>query len=248
MLPPESVIIISEDFNVKSAKSAENYLSSIDDKTLSLQSIPTEPTLWKIENFQDFLVERRKILAKQLNQFLDSFSKTEKTTSAISIETLIDKGESDQLEFKSTFRWSLDKHQTDKILEGAILKTISAFTNSDGGTLLIGVSNNGDIVGLEHDYKSFGKSQDRDAFELTLRNSISNAFDMTFASRIIKIEFYELDDKEICKVDIKKSNQLIFHDSVDKSGKKTKQAFIRSGNASKALDPEEIIKYTKENF
>ena len=71
---------------------------------------------------------------------------------------------------------------------------------------------------------------------------------MTFASRLIKIEFYELDDKEICKVDIKKSNQLIFIDFLDKSGKKLKQAFIRNGNASKALDPEEIVKYTKENF
>tara|TARA_S200000501_G_scaffold371060_1_gene413389 strand:+ start:1039 stop:3153 length:2115 start_codon:yes stop_codon:yes gene_type:complete len=232
----------------KSAKSAENYLNTIDNKSLLLQSIPTDPNLWKIENFQDFLVERRKVLAKQLNKFLDGFSKTEKTTSTISIETLIDKGESDQLEFKSTFRWSLDKHQTDKVLEGAILKTISAFTNSDGGTLLIGVANNGDIIGLEHDYKSFGKSQDKDAFELTLRNSISNAFDMTFTSRLIKIEFYEINDKEICKVEIKKSNQLVFIDLLDKSGKKIKQAFIRSGNASKALDPEEIVKYTKENF
>ena len=232
----------------KSAKAAEKYLSTIDKKALDLQSIPTNTELWKIDNFQSFLAERRKILTQQLNEFLDSFSKTEKTTSAISIDTLIDKGESDQLEFKSTFRWNLEKHQSDRVLEGAILKTIAAFANSDGGTLLIGVANNGEIVGLEHDYKSFGKAQDKDAFELTLRNSIKNTFDMTFASRFIDITFHLIDEKEICKVDIRKSDKLIFIDHIDKNGKKNKEAFIRIGNASKAIDPEEIIKYSKENF
>ena len=231
----------------KSSKPAEKYLSTIKKDALELQSIPTDPYLWKIENYKGFLAERRKILAEQLNNFLDNFSKTETISQSISVDSLIEQGESDELEFKETFRWNIEKHRVDQEMERAILKTICAFTNSDGGTLLIGVHDNGSITGLEFDYENISK-QDRDGFELMLRNSISNAFGTTFASRFISLKFYVLDDKDICKVNIKKSNELIFIESKDKNGQKKKEAFIRVGNSSKALEPDEIVSYAEENF
>ena len=232
----------------KSDQSAENYLSSIDEETLKLQSIPLNKELWKMENFEEFLKERRKILTKQLNEFLDGFFTTDITKSPISVESIIEKGESDELEFKATYRWNLKTHQIDKQLDAAILKAIAAFANTDGGTLLIGVSNAGEIVGLEHDYKSFSKGHDKDVFELALRNAVQNAFGMTFASRLINVGFYEMQDKEICKVDITKSDKLVFIETKDKNGLKNKEAFIRIGNASKPLKPDEIVKYSEENF
>jgi type I restriction enzyme R subunit len=67
-------------------------------------------------------------------------------------EELSKRGESKTLEFKSTLRWNLkEDRQDDKFVTHAVLKTIAAFLNTDGGDLLIGVADDGSIVGIERD-------------------------------------------------------------------------------------------------
>ena len=67
-------------------------------------------------------------------------------------EELIKRGESKTLEFKSTLRWSLkDGRQDYEDVTHAVLKTVAAFLNTEGGDLLIGVADDGVIVGIEHD-------------------------------------------------------------------------------------------------
>jgi hypothetical protein len=62
------------------------------------------------------------------------------------------RGESKSLEFKSTLRWSLkDDRQDDKGVTHSVLKTIAAFLNTEGGDLLIGVADDGSVVGIEAD-------------------------------------------------------------------------------------------------
>jgi len=56
------------------------------------------------------------------------------------------------LEFKSTLRWNLkEARQDDKNVTHASMKTIAAFFNTEGGDLLIGVADDGSIVGIEAD-------------------------------------------------------------------------------------------------
>lgn len=67
-------------------------------------------------------------------------------------EELIKRGESKTLEFKATLRWSLrDGRRDDKNITHAVLKTIAGFLNTEGGDLLIGVTDEGQVVGIEHD-------------------------------------------------------------------------------------------------
>jgi Putative DNA-binding domain len=67
-------------------------------------------------------------------------------------EELIKRGESKTLEFKSTLRWNLkEDRKDDQGVTHAALKTIAAFLNTDGGDLLIGVADDGSIVGIERD-------------------------------------------------------------------------------------------------
>ena len=76
----------------------------------------------------------------------------------------------------------------------SILKTINAFQNSAGGTLIIGVEDDGNILGLEDDYNSFN-NKGRDGFLLHFDNIIiknlgkEQQFDVD-----IRFESYE--DKE----------------------------------------------------
>jgi len=49
-------------------------------------------------------------------------------------------------------RWNLkEDRQDDKGVTHAVLKTIAAFLNTEGGDLLIGVADDGSIVGIERD-------------------------------------------------------------------------------------------------
>ena len=66
-------------------------------------------------------------------------------------EELIKRGESKTLEFKSTLRWNLKEDRKDQAVTRAVLKTIAAFLNTEGGDLLIGVADDGSIVGIEQD-------------------------------------------------------------------------------------------------
>ncbi|MHC5083377.1 MAG: AlbA family DNA-binding domain-containing protein, partial [Planctomycetota bacterium] len=63
----------------------------------------------------------------------------------------INTGEGDQLEFKSTLRWNLKANRPGKEIEISALKTIVAFLNSEGGSLIVGIEDNGNILGIEAD-------------------------------------------------------------------------------------------------
>ncbi len=79
-----------------------------------------------------------------------------------SVRDLIAAGENSKVEFKSTARWNLHKKDKDAAIEQAIVKTVAGFLNAGGGTLLIGVNDQREAVGLENDYKFF-KSREHDA-------------------------------------------------------------------------------------
>ena len=49
----------------------EDYLSTIEVEQLSAQCIPTDPALWKKENYGRFLDARRRLIAARLNVFMD---------------------------------------------------------------------------------------------------------------------------------------------------------------------------------
>jgi type I restriction enzyme, R subunit len=68
------------------------------------------------------------------------------------IDELIENDEDYAVEFKSTARWDLREGQPSKAMEDAVVKTIAGFLNGDGGTLLIGIGPNREVVGLGHDY------------------------------------------------------------------------------------------------
>ena len=68
------------------------------------------------------------------------------------IRELIAAGENQQVEFKSTLRWDLRQFKPNKALEDVIAKTIAGFMNTQGGHLIIGIDDEGSILGLEQDY------------------------------------------------------------------------------------------------
>lgn len=229
----------------KGAKLPKDYFKQVKNNfpnALKLQVIPENEELWELENFQLFLEKRRKELASHLNNFLDGLTQIDEAKGEVSIEELISEGESDELELKASIRWSYDENKINTKLENVILKTISAFANSSGGKLIIGVKDDGEILGLNHDYISL--KGDRDKFELHLKNLINKNFGKSFGAQGVSFHFEKIDDSEICLIDIKEWNQPLYLEVFDeKLNQKVNKFYIRSGNSSQELDVSEITEY-----
>ena len=147
-------------------------------------------------------------------------------------ENLIRRGESDTLEFKSTLRTNLKTGEKDTRLEKAVLKTLTAFLNTEGGTLLIGVTDEGEILGI--DEESF---DNRDKMNLHMTNLISSQIGDEFLP-YIRFKLIEFEDKAVMKVVCKRCDIPVFL----KDGK-TEQYYVRSGPSSVELTGSDMVKY-----
>ena len=234
----------------KSAKPAEGYLAEVKENfpgAIELQSIPTSEELWRIENYEAFLDERRKLLSDQLNKFLEGITETVNSETILDPAELIEEGETHHVEFKTTLRYDMKEGRVNKMLEQVVLKTIAAFSNSEGGILMMGVTDDMEVIGLENDYNTLKKA-DKDGFELHLRNLINNAYGTDFAASALKISFPIVDESEICMIEIKPSAKPLFTKTKDKNGQEHKKFYVRSGNSSPEMNIEESSSYITKRF
>lgn len=188
------------------------------------------------DDYNVFLAERAKVMYQELKNRLDL--KTDISTTDNSILELIRAGETDVTEFKSTLRFDLKRGVVDKKIEYIIAKTIAAFMNSHGGTLLIGVDDDGNILGLESDLNTLNKPN-IDGFELHLRQVI-NKYLGEFHEKYISISFPEVEENKICLIKISKSGKPVF---VTYEGEE--KFYVRIGNASVPKNRKEQSEYEK---
>jgi len=152
------------------------------------------------------------------------------------VRKLISHGESSTLEFKSTFRWDIKQSKFNKQLVFVILKTIAGFMNNSGGTLLIGVDDDGKIIGLEKDYQNL-KKKDRDGFEQSIFTAISTNLG-TDLSNYVHVIFHSKDNNDICRLIIMPAPRPVF---VKQEG--STKFYIRTGVSTRELNIEEATKF-----
>ena len=153
----------------------------------------------------------------------------------------IAQGESDSLEFKSSFRWDLRENKVNRALEGVVLKTIAGYMNGSGGTLLIGVADDGDIVGLDHDYPTL-KKPDRDGFEQALMTAIATKLGAD-ACRNVQVIFHIVDSKEVCRVIVAPTRRPVYLKEGD-----APRLYVRTGVSTRELNVQEAVNYTSEHW
>lgn len=235
----------------KGSADAVSFLMEVNEKhpeSLVKQCIPNDPDLWKIENYEKFLEKRREMLAKSLNDFLDSIAPIKSTELPVTLEVLIAGGENEELEFKQTLRWDIRENKISNKLEQSVIKTIAAFANSHvGGILLIGLSDQGEITGLEHDFCTF-KEATKDKFELHLRNLLNSNFGNNFTISKVKITFPEVNRTEICQINVKPSDEPVVIKVFDKSGNKNEKLYVRNGNSSPEMPISEFQAFYNNRF
>jgi hypothetical protein len=166
--------------------------------------------------------------------FLSCYSNTGKE----GLNYLISKGEGNDLEFKSTLRWDLRAGKTNQQIERACLKSISAFLNSNGGLLLIGVRDDGSIEGIESD-----KFTNTDKFLLHLWTLVRTSFG-TDVSPYIHTELETAEGKTVCTVKCSRSGRPVF---LRQPGF-PEEFYIRVGPGTVALAVSEALKYIADHF
>ncbi len=167
--------------------------------------------------------------------------------SKASLQALIDEGEGERLEFKETLRWDLRLGATNRKVEDSAMKAIAAFTNHRGGTLLIGVRDDGTVQGLEPDLATFGGSRDR--FELHLTNLIKDRFSESFRAGCVTLSYPVLEGQVICRVEVKRSKNpvyLAFSDNANSPP--TERLIVRAGASSPEIPLSQVATYVRDHF
>ena len=217
------------------------YLFKVEKKypgALSQQFIPADSSLWNIEKYDDFLAKRRELIANEINSFLKELRKeTDTTDTQTDWKKVISQGENNFIELKSSLRWDYKENQVNKVLEYVIAKTISGFLNTEGGTLFIGVNDNGNILGIEKDYTTLGKKQNRDGFLLHIVQVINKYIGKEF-NQYISIKIERIEEKDVCIIEVSDSGIPAFVQH-----QKKEEFYIRASASTQPMGIKESNEY-----
>jgi hypothetical protein len=196
------------------------------------------PLGWEHMEYDAFLEQRRKLMARTIRLGFDRL-RDDAEPEEPDIRDLVAQGEGHSLEFKSTARFNRHTQQRDADLEWVVVKTVAAFANAGGGTLLVGIDDDGRAVGLDDDLALMAKG-DVDRYELWLRELFERALGKIVASGI-RVTFPSLDGKQICRVDVPAAGQPVYANRP--KGDRTDDFFVRMGNSTRKLTPQEVVDY-----
>lgn len=146
-------------------------------------------------------------------------------------------GETGAVEFKSTLRMNLHTGQVDDKIQVSALKTVAGFLNVKGGTLLIGVADDGEVLGLDAD-----GFQSEDTLGLHLVNLVKDRIGEVFLP-YIHLHFQEENGTRVLAIRCEKGPKAAFL----KDGN-LQRFFVRGGNATTELSGASVTDYVKQRF
>jgi len=163
-----------------------------------------------------------RVLSKRITNYLRSKNQ-------VATRELIHHGENEHVEFKSTLRWNTYTNKKDTAIEHAILKTITAFLNTEGGVLLIGVADDGTLLGLD-----FDQFENDDKILLHITTMVKKSLGSIFL-KYIDFFIETIDEQKLLRVDCKASNIPVYM----KDGN-NEHFYIRTGPATTDLQVSKI--------
>ncbi len=197
------------------------------------------PDDWQNLAYADFLRQRRELMAKVIRDAYQRLAGTpsQAQPTAMPVADLVDQGETTTMEFKSTLRTNLHTGEKDPRMELAVLKTLAAFVNASGGTLVIGIADDGEPVGIEAD-----QFASEDKMYLHLVNLIK---DRMGAAHMMYLHprFDDYDGTRVLAVECLRGKSPVFV----KDGK-LERFYIRTGAATTELTASQTQEFVKQRF
>jgi hypothetical protein len=196
------------------------------------------PDGWERMEFQEFLKLRRSLMARTIQEAFDALAgPTPPKVKAPSVAALVAAGESDVVEFKSTLRTNLHTGERDPKMEQVVLKTIAGFLNKDGGTLAIGIADDGAPIGLERD-----GFPNEDKMALHLVNLLKDRLGGEHAINVHP-RFDDYDGVRVLTVECGRSKTPVFV----KDGQ-SERFFVRYGPSTQELSGAQAQAYIKVRY
>lgn len=149
--------------------------------------------------------------------------------------------EGERVEFKASARWDAQLGKTNKALEEAVVRTIAAFLNHEGGSLFVGVADTGEIVGVEPDYRTL-KRPDRDGFEQFVMGLVRHALGGDVCAHV-HVRFRSGDGKEVCQIAVEASERPVYWQDGAIA-----RYFLRTGNGTRELDVREAMRHIAQRW
>ncbi len=198
------------------------------------------PEGWERMEYRAFLEKRRELMSqitREGYQVLAFGPKEAIKEAPLDLTALLENGESDALEFKSTLRINLHTGESDKRMETAVLKTLAAFLNTNGGTLIIGVADDGSPVGIERD--RFPSEDNMSLHLVSLINSRMGPHVMMN----MHIHFEDYEGSRVMVIRCNRSATPVYTKDGD-----TEKFYIRTGPSTAELQPSQIQTYIQQRF
>ena len=160
------------------------------------------------------------------------------------IHELLTAGETETVEFKSTGRKNLHTGQKDSRIEWSLVKSIVAFLNTYGGTLLVGVDDSGSPVGIEQDYP-FVKSHNRDGWRLWMTGLVSKTAG-TVAATDLRVRFHEVGGKTTARIDVSPAAKPVFATTAIQPNRDV--FYVRLSASTEELTGQALLDYQKKRW
>lgn len=197
----------------------------------------TFETLSEVKSLMDGMAIQFSSAPNTAKDLLDKLLQTKDVFNKLSMEErilrLIESGENLKVEFKETLSKNIHTSQKDKKLQMSVLKNIVGFLNRDGGKLLIGVSDKGEVKGIESDFYT-----NEDKYKLLLSNLINDNIG-TKESKYINHDIYTVRSKKICLIQCSKSLDPAYLNG---------DFYIRTNPECRKLSSQEAYNYIQSHF
>lgn len=212
------------DNEIKNIKNAFIHLTSSENQK-TIASI--DDLSWKIQSGIKRLQNESKFnpVSKQIEEkFYSILKEIKELTPAEKVLRTIKNDEARNVEFKASFELQTEdnkksgkkKGEKNVNLRDRVIQTINAFMLQNGGVLLIGVQDGGEILGINEELKKFHfdkklKRPTQDNFKLNFYNVLDKRLDDSYVD-FVKTEFIDIGSKTIFCITIKPSKDLIHVD------------------------------------
>ncbi|MBF6606504.1 MAG: putative DNA binding domain-containing protein [Chloroflexi bacterium] len=169
------------------------------------------------------------------------------------VRAIMAAGEKPNIEFKSTLRWNVKANlDTPDLLNKMVTKTIAAFANTLGGTLLIGVDPVGRVCGVELDTKVMQKPGESviDCFSQYLAVVMKSQLGLEESAHVAT-QYVELDGGTVCLVDVPPGYGPVYlttKELVKEQAREVTEFYVRNGTTSEALPLPKIADYINRHW
>lgn len=221
-----------------------------------LRSHDIDPVALRHDKFEQFFNQRFERLLRQIGEVMGKsvnrragqdespFHRRDEAQELDIIQGIIQNGESQDLEFKSTGLKNLHTGQKDPRIEWAIVKSVCGFLNSTGGILLVGVDDSGSIVGIDQDFPLL-KSKNIDGWQLWFTDLIANTLGKVPVTNL-HLDFSRISRKTVARIDVNPSIEPVF--AKELKGPREHLSYVRMNASTRKLEGPEWVQYLKERF